>query len=147
MKGEKVKQAKKGDTVKVHYTGKLQSGFIFDTSNQRDPLQFTIGEGTILAGFEDAVIGMNQGDVKSIEIKANEAYGPYRKELVVEVKREEMPKHLQPKVGQRLHVTQPDEKKVVVTVTEITDSNVTLDANHPLAGQDLTFDIQLVEIV
>jgi FKBP-type peptidyl-prolyl cis-trans isomerase 2 len=141
-----MKQAKKGDTVKVHYTGKLGSGFVFDTSNQRDPIQFTIGEGVVLAGFEEAVEGMNQGEAKTIKIAADDAYGTYRKELVVEVKRSELPQHLQPKVGQRLHVTQPNEQKVVVTITEVTDSNVTLDANHPLAGQDLTFDIHLVEI-
>lgn len=142
-----MKQVKNGDTVKVHYTGKLASGFVFDTSNKRDPIQFTVGEGTVLAGFENAVVGMNQGEMKTIKIEADKAYGPYRKELVVEVKREEMPKHLQPKVGQRLHISQPNEQKVVVTVTEVTDVNVTLDANHPLAGQDLTFDIHLVEIV
>jgi peptidylprolyl isomerase len=140
-------QAKKGDTVNVHYTGKLKDGTVFDSSVDREPLQFTISEGRILPGFEQGVIGMKPGDTKTVSIPADKAYGLHRKDLVLVVDKSKIPSHLKPEVGQQLKLNQPDGRAVPVRVTDISQSKVTLDANHPLAGKDLTFEIELVEIV
>ena len=139
-------QVKIGSEVKVHYTGKLENGTEFDTSRNRDPLQFTVGEGQLIPGFEQAVVGMEQGDSKTVKIPAEQAYGPRNEEMVLEVPREQFPSHIKPVVGQQLELHQADQV-IGVTITEVSDNNVTLDANHPLAGEDLTFDIQLVEVV
>lgn len=139
-------QAKTGDTVKVHYTGKLDDGTIFDTSVQREPLQFTIGEGQLIADFEQAVVGMNPGESKIIQIPAHKAYGPHREEMVLVVDRNQFPDDVEPKVDQQLQVQQASGETFVVKVTDVSESSVTLDANHPLAGKDLTFDINLTEI-
>ncbi len=138
-------QAKDGDTVKVHYTGKLEDGTVFDSSIEREPLQFTIGEGQLIPGFEQAVVGMSPGESKTVEIPADEAY-PYREEMVLVVDRDQLPEDLQPEVGQQLQMRQPDGQTILVKVIDVSELSVTLDANHPLAGKDLTFDIQLVEI-
>lgn len=140
-------QARQGDTVKVHYTGKLQDGTIFDTSINNEPLQFTLGEGQLIPGFEQAVIGMQPGETKTAQIPAEEAYGPHQPEMVMEVDRRQLPPNLNPEVGDQLQVRTGEGMSFVVTVTDISESSVTLDGNHPLAGKDLTFDIQLVEIV
>lgn len=140
-------QAQRGDTVQVHYTGKLEDGTVFDTSTNRDPLQFTIGEGQIIPGFEQAVVGMNPGESKTVTIPMDQAYGPHREEMVLEVDRKQFPDHLNPEVGQQLQVRQQNGQTMIVTVVEVSETNVTLDANHPLAGEDLTFDIHLVGIV
>ncbi len=140
-------QAKNGDTVKVHYTGKLNDGTVFDTSTDRDPLQFTIGQGQVIPGFEQAVVGMNSGESKTTKVSADKAYGPHRKEMVLVIERSQLPVDLKPKVGQQLQSRQADGRTIRVMVTDVSESSVTLDANHPLAGKDLTFDIQLVEIV
>jgi len=140
-------QAKNGDTVKVHYTGRLKDGQVFDTSVNRDPFEFTIGDEQVISGFEEAVVGMNPGESKTAQIPADEAYGPHNDEMVMEVERNQLPEDLEPEVGDRLKIRQSDGETFVVTVTDISVSNLTLDANHPLAGQDLIFDIQLVEIV
>ncbi len=140
-------QAKVGDTVKVHYTGKLDDGTIFDSSINNEPLQFTIGEGSIIPGFEQAVIGMLPGDAKTELIPVDMAYGPYMEEMTVTVDREQMPTDVEPEVGQQLQIQQPTGQVIPVIITEISDATITLDANHPLAGEELTFDIQLVEIV
>ena len=139
-------EAKKGDKVKVHYTGKLNDGTVFDSSKDREPLEFTIGEGQIIPGFEKTVIGMNPGDAKTETIPVDEAYGPHREEMVMEVGRERFPDNLEPDVGQKLQMNRQDGQTIMVTVTKVSEANVTLDANHPLAGKNLTFDIQLVEI-
>ena len=139
-------QAKDGDTVKVHYTCKLEDGTVVESSIGRDPLQFTIGEGRLIPGFEQAVVGMSPGESKTVEIPADEAYGPYREELVLVVDRDQFPPDLQPEIGQQLEMRQEDGQIIVVTVIDVSESSVTLDANHPLVGKDLTFDIQLVEI-
>jgi len=136
---EKMGKAKNGDKVKVHYTGKFEDGKVFDSSIEREPLEFTIGKGQVIQGFEEAVEGMNPGESKSAEISAEKAYGPHRKEMVTAVKRNRFPADIQ------LH--QADGKTIRVTVTNVSESEVTLDANHPLAGKNLTFDIKLVEIV
>ena len=140
-------QAKTGDTVKVHYTGKLDDDTIFDTSVDREPLQFTIGEGQIIPDFEQAVVGMKPGETKTVQIPSDRAYGPHHEEMVMVVDRQEFPENLKPEVDQRLQVRQQDGQAFVVTVTAVTESKVTLDGNHPLAGRDLTIDIQLAEIV
>jgi peptidylprolyl isomerase len=145
--GERMAGAKYGDTVRVHYTGKLDDGTVFDSSTGRNPLQFTLGEGRIIPGFEKAVVGMNPGESKTVKVPADQAYGPYRKEMVVVVDRDQIPADLKPKVGQELQIRQADGQIIKVTVTDVSISSVTLDANHPLAGKDLTFDIQLLEIV
>lgn len=139
-------QAQRGDTVKVHYTGKLDDGTVFDSSVGREPLEFTIGEGGIIPGFEQAVLGMAQGESKTETIPVEDAYGPYIEEMVLTVDRQQMPAELKPEVGQQLQLQQPDGQLIPMTITDVSGSTVTLDANHPLAGENLTFDIQLVEI-
>lgn len=139
-------QAKQGDTVNVHYTGKLGDGTVFDTSRSRHPLQFTIGKGQVIAGFEQAVDGMNTGESKTVIIPMDNAYGPRREEMIITMERSKLPADLVPQVGQRLELTQMDDQNILVTVTAVTDSMLTLDANHPLSGKDLTFDIELVGI-
>ena len=140
-------RAKYGDTVKVHYTGRLDDGTVFDTSANGEPLQFTIGSGQIIPGFEQAVVGMNPGESKTVKIPAEDAYGQRREDLIIEVEKSQLPEGLKPEVGLQLQSRQPDGRIVVLTIADMTESHVTLDANHPLAGKDLTFDIQLVEII
>lgn len=141
-----MERAKTGDTVSVHYTGKLTDGTVFDSSAQREPLEFTIGERQVIAGFEQAVEGMAAGESKTVQIPPEEAYGPHQAELVFQVDRENLPTELDPEVGQRLAFQRPDGQTVPLTVTEVSESGVTLDANHPLAGEELTFDLELVGI-
>ncbi len=140
-------EAKSGDTVKVNYTGKLDDGTVFDSSENKDPLQFKIGEGHVIPGFEQAVVGMNPGDSKDVTIPENEAYGPYHEKLVVKVPKDKLPPEIKPAVGQQLRLQQPDGNDIFVNVRDIDDKEVTLDANHQLAGKDLLFNIQLVEIL
>ena len=140
-------KAKDGDTVKVHYTGKLDDGSVFDSSVDREPLQFTIGESQVITGFEQAVIGMEIDESKTVKIPADEAYGPYNEELVQVIERGEFPPELKLEVGKKLQMRQADGQVIVVTITDISESSVTVDANHPLGGEDLTFEIQLVEIL
>ncbi len=140
-------QAESGDTVKVRYTGKLDDGSVFDASGNRDPLRVVIGDNRVIPAFEQAIIGMQPGESKTIKIPADEAFGPYRKELVRTVERSIFPADLEPKVGQRLNTTNVAGRSVAVTVTEISESDVTIDANHILAGEDLIFDIELIEII
>ena len=140
-------QAQVGDMVKVHYTGKLADGTTFDASLEREPLEFTLGEGELIAGFEQAVLGMAAGESKTTTIPAAQAYGPHHAERVIDVERHHLPADLQPEFGQRLEMTRPDGTTLSVMVTTVTETQVTLDANHPLAGQDLIFNITLVEIL
>lgn len=140
-------QAKEGDTVKVHYTGKLEDGTVFDTSTEREPLEFTIGNGEIISGFERAVVGMEPGETKTATIQPEEAYGPRRDDMTLTVDRGQFPEEIKPEPGQQLQIQQPDGRAAIVTVSDVSESTVTLDANHPLAGRPLTFDIQLVDIV
>lgn len=139
-------QAKAGDTVKVHYTGKLDDGTVFDSSADREPLEFTIGSGGIIPGFEQAVVGMNLGESKTEVIPTDQAYGPHLEEMVVVVDRQQMPPEIEPEVGQQLQLQQQNGQVLPVVITDVSGAAVTLDANHPLAGEDLTFDIKLVEI-
>ncbi|WP_332450071.1 FKBP-type peptidyl-prolyl cis-trans isomerase [Methanoculleus sp.] len=140
-------QAKEGDTVRVHYTGKLEDGTVFDTSGEGTPIEFTIGDGEIIPGFEKAVVGMEPGETKTARLSPEEAYGPRREDMTLTVDRAQFPEEIDPEPGQQLQVQQPDGRAAVVVVSEVSESTVTLDANHPLAGQPLTFEIQLVEVV
>jgi peptidylprolyl isomerase len=140
-------QAENGDTVRVHYTGTFDDGEIFDSSSGREPLEFTMGSGQLIPGFDRAVDGMSPGESKTVKIPAEEAYGPHREEMMLEVDRAQVPPDLDPKVGERLEIKQQDGRSVPVTVTEVTDTQVVLDGNHPLAGKSLNFEIELVEIV
>ncbi len=144
--------AEQGSRVKVHYTGKLTDGTVFDSSVSSDeeceshPLEFTIGEGMVIPGFEAAVVGMSPGDEKTVTIPVGQAYGPRMDEMVAVVNRSEIPAEIDPEVGQQLEVSQQDGQLFSVLVTEVTPDTVTLDANHPLAGRDLVFELRLVEI-
>ncbi len=139
-------QAEKGRRVKVHYEGKLEDGTIFDSSKDRPPLEFEIGGGNVIPGFESGVIGMTVGDKKTVTLKPEDAYGDRRDDLTIEVEKSQFPEHITPSLGQQLQMEQPNGQPVSVTVTNIADEKVTLDANHPLAGKTLIFDIELVEI-
>lgn len=139
--------AQNGNTVKVHYTGKLHDGTVFDSSLQRnEPLEFTLGQGNMIAGFEKAVLGMEVGQSKVADIPANEAYGAKTEDMIIEVPRKDVPDNINPEVGQQLAIKQQDGRTVPVTVTEVTNESIVLDGNHPLAGKDLIFEIELVEI-
>jgi len=140
-------QAKAGDTVQVHYTGKLEDGTVFDTSEERTPLEFTIGSGQIIPGFERAVVGMEPGETKTATISPEEAYGQHREDMTITVDRGQFPEDINPEPGQQLQVQQPDGRAAIIVVSDVSESTVTLDANHPLAGQPLTFDIELVDII
>ncbi len=140
-------KAKTGDTVRVHYTGKLDDGSVFDSSAGRDPLEFTLGSQQVIPGFEGAVDGLTIGESVTTRIEPDNAYGHRRDELVLEVARGEFPPDVTPEIGMRLAIEQPDGQQVPVTITDVDDSTITLDANHSLAGQALNFDIELVEIV
>jgi len=135
-----------GDTVKVHYTGTLEDGTTFDTSVGREPLEFTLGEGKMIPGFEEAVRGMQVGQSKTVTIPAEEAYGPYRDDLVLVIKRDQLPEGLDPEVDQQLQMQQKNGRTAVVIVTDVSEETITVDANHHLAGKDLTFELELVEI-
>jgi peptidylprolyl isomerase len=139
-------QPRPGDKVKVHYTGRLDDGRVFDSSKDREPTELTVGEGRVIPSFEEALTGMEPGTERTVTIPAEEAYGPRRPALLVPVDRTEFPEHIRPEVGQQLQMRQGDDRVLQVTVAEVSDTQVTLDANHPLAGQNLTFDLQLVEV-
>jgi len=141
-----VAKAKEGDTVQVHYTGKLKDGTVFDTSEEREPLSFTIGEERVIPGFEKAVVGMEPGDTKTEELPPEQAYGEHREDMVMELERDQLPDNLEPKVGQQLQLRMQNGQEVPVVITELGEESVTMDANHPLAGKDLVFEIELVEI-
>ncbi|QUY42210.1 peptidylprolyl isomerase [Acaryochloris marina] len=138
--------AKVGDTVSIHYTGKLDDGSVFDSSLEREPLQFSIGGQQVIPGFEQAVIGMNPGDSKTETIVYDQAYGPRHEDMVVTVLREQIPSDFDLEVGQQLQIKNPEGQVIPVMVSEIIEDQVTLDGNHPLAGEDLTFEIELVSI-
>lgn len=141
-------KVKDGDTVKVHYTGKLEDGSVFDTSRERnEPLEFTLGQGQLIPGFEKAVTGMEIGDSTTVEIDSEDAYGERREDLEIEVPKAELPESVEPEVGMQLQMQQQENGQAIpVQIVKVEEENVTLDANHPLAGKDLIFDIELVEI-
>lgn len=140
-------QAKSGDKVKVHYTGTLNNGQVFDSSKERDPLEFTLGTGMVIAGFDAAVTGLEPGETVTKTIPVNEAYGPYQEEMVADIEKQNIPADFELEIGQRLQMQTPSGEAMAVTITDMKEGVVTLDGNHPLAGQDLTFELELVEIV
>lgn len=135
-----------GQTVKVHYTGTLEDGTQFDSSAGRDPLEFTLGEGQVIPGFEQALAEMAVGDTKTVQIPADQAYGEHQPELVQEVDRAQIPDEIELAVGVQLQAQGPDGQVFRLVVTELAEASVTLDGNHPLAGKALTFELELVEI-
>lgn len=139
-------KAKQGDTVAVHYTGKLDDGQVFDSSQGRDPLEFEVGSGQVIPGFERAVDGLAVGESREVRIEPEEGYGEPREDLIVAVERDQFPADADPAVGQQVQVQVAPEENRVATIREIGDDSITLDLNHPLAGQPLTFDVELVEI-
>jgi peptidylprolyl isomerase len=142
-----MRQATHGDTVKVHYRGKLHDGSVFDETFDREPLQFTIGQEQVITGFEEAVVGMKPGESKTTELAAEKAFGPYLEERVVEVSKNKFARwNREPTVGERVPIPQPDGSPIDVVITEVTEANLTVDFNHPLAGEELTIDIELLEI-
>lgn len=142
-----MQQAQNGDKVKVHYHGKLRSGETFDSSQGRDPLEFTVGSGQVIKGFDEGVKGMQVGDKKTVEINVEDAYGEKSKDMIIEFPRDQFPSDMNPEVGQQLMMSNGSGQSFPVTIAEVKGETVMLDANHPLAGQDLIFDIELVEIV
>lgn len=139
-------QVKKGDKVKAHYKGTLTDGTEFDNSTGKGPIEFEVGSGTLIQGFENAVVGMSPGEKKTFTVPVDEAYGPRRDELLLTVPKEQVPPDLNAAVGDAL-VLEREGQEIQVRVKEVTDTGVTLDANHPLAGEDLVFEIELVDIV
>ena len=138
--------AKSGDTVKVHYTGTLNDGNEFDSSQGREPLEFTLGAGNVIAGFDEAITGMSAGEAKTVIIPSDQAYGPRHDQLMENVPREAMPADLELEQGMVLHAQGPHGQELSFTVVEYDDQRVKVDGNHPLAGEDLTFALELMEI-
>lgn len=138
--------AKSGDTVRIHYTGTLDDGSVFDSSEGRDPLEFTLGSGQVIKGFDDGVDGMEVGEKKSIHIPCEDAYGPVRPDMTQDVPRDQIPEDIPLEVGLVLQMQSPDGNVLPVKVANFNDDKVTLDANHDLAGKDLTFALELVSI-
>jgi len=139
-------KAIKGSTVKVHYTGTLTDKTVFDSSRDREPLEFTVGAKQMIEGFDSAVEGMSVGESKSVTIPAEKAYGPKSEEAMIKVPKNQLPEGMEATVGMQLEATQQDGRKQVLVIAEVMDEEVILDANHPLAGKDLIFDIELVEV-
>lgn len=139
-------QAKKGDKVKVHYHGRLNDGSTFDSSAGRQPLEFEVGSGMVIKGFDDGVTGMSVGDKKTISIPAEDAYGSRQEEMVIEFPKDNFPADIEPEVGMTLNMHSDNGQELPVIITNINDDTITLDANHPLAGKELIFDIELVDL-
>ena len=140
-------EAKQGDTVRVHYTGKLKDGQVFDSSRQRDPLELTLGAGHVIPGFEQAIEGMTPGQSKSVDIPVAEAYGDREDDKVININRSTVKVDDNIQVGQQVQLKTKDGNNLVAVVSDLSEATVTLDANHPLAGKDLVFDVELMEIV
>nr|MBN2276106.1 peptidylprolyl isomerase [candidate division Zixibacteria bacterium] len=139
-------QAKDGNTVKVHYTGKLEDGTVFDSSHNREPLSFTLGQGGVIPGFENGVRGMKTGESKTVTIPCEDAYGRHRNEMMVDVSKKDFPPDITPEVGLKLTMQRGDGQNINVTIAKIEDETVTLDANHPLCDKTLIFEIELLEV-
>jgi|SRR5690625_975886 len=139
-------EAKSGDKVKVHYTGKLKDGTVFDSSREREPLEFEIGSGNMIAGFDAAVNGMKVGESKTANIPCAEGYGEKNPEMVFTVPKDQLPPEIKPEEGQQLSMQHPSGQTIPVVVTKVEEEEIEIDANHPLAGQDLVFEIELMSI-
>ncbi len=140
-----MKQAKEGDTVSLHYKGSFEDGTVFDSSETHGALKFTIGKGMVIPGFDEAVLGMKLGETKTVTIPPEKGYGSHRDDLLITMDRKELPPDLNPVVGQRLEFSK-DKQRLQFTVAEVGDDAVTFDANHPLAGKTLVFELLLLEI-
>jgi FKBP-type peptidyl-prolyl cis-trans isomerase 2 len=136
-----------GDKIKIHYHGRLTDGTTFDSSDGRSPLEFTVGSGSVIKGFDDGVKGMSVGEKKTIEIPFLQAYGPEDPSMIIEFPIDRLPDDLKPEIGMQLNMNNAEGQQFPVTISDITDENIILNANHPLAGKDLIFDLELVEIV
>ncbi|MBN2646122.1 MAG: peptidylprolyl isomerase [Desulfuromonadaceae bacterium] len=139
--------AKKGDTVKIHYTGTLKDGTVFDSSQDKQPLHFIVGQKEVLKGVDQAVIGMVPGETKTVVLAPEVAYGAVKPELIETIAREDLPADLNPKIGNQIEITREDGSLLYVMVTAADDTSITLDANHPLAGRELTFEIHMQEVI
>lgn len=139
-------QVKENDTVKVHYTGKLSNGQVFDSSLEREPLEITLGQGMLIPGFEKGMVNMKVNEKKTINIPVSEAYGDVQEELFHKVLKEQLPQEITPEVGMALGSKNPDGTEVQFRIAEVNDDHIIIDANHPLAGHDLIFDLELIEI-
>jgi len=139
-------QVKENDTVKVHYTGKLTDGQVFDTSEGKDPIEFTLGQGQLIPGFEKGLLDMKVNEKKTITIPKEEAYGDPREDLVQEVEKSQLPEEIKPEVGMGLVSKTPDGREMNLVVAEVKEETIVVDGNHPLAGKDLVFDLEVVEI-
>ncbi len=142
-----MQQVKTGDTVKVHYHGRLTDGTVFDSSEGREPLEFEVGSGMVIKGFDSGLMGMAIGDKKTVEIAVEEAYGPKDPEMVMEFPIDRFPPDVKPEIGMQLNMTNNQGQHIPVVIVDVKEDAVVLDANHPLAGEDLIFDLELVEIV
>ncbi len=142
-----MRQAKENDKVKVHYTGKLKNGQVFDTSKERDPLEFQIGEQTIIPGFENAVKGMQVNEKKEVTIPPEDAYGEVNENMIHDIPRENIEEDMNPEVGQEVAIKLSDGSSVPAQVVEVSEKSIKIDANHPLAGRELQFELELVEIL
>jgi len=141
-----VAEAKEGDEVQVHYTGKLEDGTVFDTSEDGEPLSFTVGEERVIPGFEEAVTGMEPGESKTTEVDPEQAYGEHREDMVMEMEKDQIPNEVDPEVGQQLQLRLENGQTVPVLITALGEDTVTIDANHPLAGRKLIFEIEVVDV-
>lgn len=141
-----MQQAQNGDKVKVHYHGKLRSGETFDSSNGREPLEFELGSGQVIKGFDEGIQGMQVGDKKTIEIPVADAYGEKQQEMIIEFPKDQFPPDMNPEAGMQLMMSNGSGQQFPVSIVEVKEETVVLDANHPLAGQELIFDLELVEI-
>jgi peptidylprolyl isomerase len=139
-------KAKNGDTVKVHYTGKMDDGKVFDTSMDREPIEFKLGSNQVIPGFENSIIGMEVGEKKNVEIASNDAYGKYRSELVLQIPKAQIPAEVETKVGDKLQMKSDKGDTLVVVITKVNEDGITIDGNHPLAGKDLQFELEVMEI-
>ncbi|HLS11993.1 MAG TPA: peptidylprolyl isomerase [Flavobacteriaceae bacterium] len=139
-------QVKKNDKIKVHYTGKLNNGEIFDSSVDREPLEFQVGQGQIIPGFENGVLDMKLNEKKTLVIPSEEAYGEPREDLIHEIAKEHLPQEMEPEVGMGLVSRSPEGQEIPLIVKEVKEDSIVVDANHPLAGKELTFEIEVVGI-
>ena len=142
-----IKMIKKGDKIKVDYTGKLEDGNVFDSSEGKEPLEFEVGSGQLIKGFDDTVIGMKKGEEKEVTITKDNAYGDANPQLVKKIPRDKLPPEQEPKPGMMLGMATPDGKQIPAKITDVDDKEITIDLNHPLAGKTLIFNIKVVDIV
>jgi FKBP-type peptidyl-prolyl cis-trans isomerase 2 len=142
-----MQKVKNGDVINIHYTGSLSDGTVFDSSEGREPLQFKVGEGMVIVGFDKGVLDMEINEEKTIQINELEAYGPYNEDMIIEMPIEQVPEDMKPEIGMEIHLSDPEGNVMPVVVTELSETIIKLDANHPLAGKDLNFKLHLVSIV